>query len=88
MSGRLVWELMNALAPKMPNRAMIAQQHTLRNTPLPATRLALLVSRRPRARDTSVVTPTPVPVPRPIIIFCAGNARDSADRQFSDTRAT
>ena len=69
ISGRLVWELIKALAPKMPNRAMTAQQQMLRKTPLPATRLAFFESRRPRARDTSVVTPTPVPVPRPIMMF-------------------
>jgi hypothetical protein len=88
ISGKLVWELMNAFAPKMPKRAMIAQQQKLRKIAFPAARHALLESLRPRARETIVLTPTPVPVPRPIIIFCAGKARDKAERQSSDTFAT
>ena len=72
----------------MPKSATSSQQHSERNTAVPATRPASCVSRRPSARETSVLTPTPVPVPRPIMMFCAGKASDSADRQSSDTIAT
>ena len=88
MSSISVCEWINASAPKIPNSAMSAQQQKARKTAFPETRFASAVSRRPRAREMSVLTPTPVPVPRPIMMFCAGNARDSADRQFSETRET
>ena len=79
---------MKASEPKIPKSAITAQQQKLRKTAFPATRLACFPSPRPNARDTRALTPTPVPVPRPIIIFCAGNARESAERQSSETRAT
>ena len=88
MDSISVCEWMKASAKKIPKIAIIIQQHTQRNRLFPATRLASLLSRLPRARESIVETPTPVPVARPMRTFCAGNASESAERQSSDTFAT
>ena len=88
MDSMSVCEWIKASAKKMPKIAMTAQQHRQRNMLLPATRLASLPSRLPSARESSVETPTPVPVAKPMRMFCAGNASESAERQSSDTFAT
>ena len=88
MEATCVWERINAFAPKIPNSATSSQQQKQRKIAVPVTRFASSGSFLPKARDTRVLTPTPVPVARPIMMFCAGNASESAERQSSETRAT